>query len=80
MNELNALLSGIDPTSEIFTLWYEVTFIRKCLNETLIQNGLNLSPGTIDQCRLAAQSEVQNRFPTCKLNFGVESNKVGGES
>ncbi|MDD3471525.1 MAG: hypothetical protein PHS86_01980 [Syntrophaceae bacterium] len=78
MDDIRNMMLGIDTASEIFTLWYEVIYIRTLLaivagkaqqsfkgvtHETLI------TEQDCAEARKVAQSTVQERFPVCKLNF-----------
>lgn len=63
---------GIDKRNEIFNLWFEVSFLRNCLNKILELNPdlhKNLDEEKLNLCRQLAKEEVIKRFPLCKIDF-----------
>lgn len=74
--DIKEMLMGVDSTNEIFTLWYEITFIRAVLNEIMAKNPslhINMTEEVYDKCRLFAQNVVKEKFPLAGLDFSEPS-------
>lgn len=72
------MMMGVDTASEIFTLWYEVTYLRLIVSVFLSKNSedgklIPLNEEEFEYVRKEAQVMVQNRFPVCKLDFAQPS-------
>jgi len=68
------MMLGIDSASEIFTLWYEVTYLRMIVSIFIHKNTekhslIPLTDEEFEYVRKEAQQLVQSRFPVCKLDF-----------
>lgn len=83
MNEIDDALShlmGIDKNHEIFTLWYEVTYLRILLGYVVASEGITLHDNILQGARATAQSEVMRRFPMSTITFPESENKIEGET
>lgn len=69
MDEVLDALLGLDKKNEIFSLWYEVIFLRKCLNHLIAHNALIITPEVIEEARQNAQNEVRAKFPMIMIDF-----------
>jgi hypothetical protein len=76
MDDIIDMLQGVDKKNEIFNLWYEITFLRLVFSyivgkSTEMQN--LLTKDVIEECRKQAQTVVQERFPSIKIDFSEPS-------
>jgi hypothetical protein len=72
MDDILDMLMGVDKKGEIFTLWYEVTFLRMVLNNIFSFNPElheKMTEDVYDQARKEAQEHVKSRFPSCNIDF-----------
>ena len=69
MDEKLDELFGLDKKNEIFSLWYEIIFIRKCINHLISHNALIITPEVIEDARQKAQDEVRLKFPLIMIDF-----------
>jgi hypothetical protein len=72
MDDILDAIMGIDKRKEIFTLWYEVTFLRVVVNKILSFNPHLHEKMTLEEydlIRKEAQEIVKNRFPSCTIDF-----------
>ena len=66
------LMMGFENKKEVFNLWFEVTFLRLCVNRILELNPQlkeNLTQECYDKSRQEAMEIVQKRFPNFKIEF-----------
>lgn len=71
-NDILDMLNGMDKKNEIINLWYEINFVRHCLNKIINLNPellKDFNQETLNQCREFAQEEVKLRFPDIKIEF-----------
>jgi hypothetical protein len=85
VDDILDMLSGIDKKNEIFTLWYEVTFLRIIISHLLDQSLYLqevMTPEVIEECRKHAQKIVKERFPLQNIDFSLpkQPDKTTGES
>lgn len=76
---LSFLMTGTDNRKEIIQLWYEITFLRLCLNRILHFNPTlrhGLTQEAFDKIRKEALDIVSERFP----DFKQSSNEAQPES
>lgn len=81
MDDILDMLMGVDKKGEIFTLWYEVTFLRMVLNKILSFNPElheKMTEEVYDQARKESQEHVKSRFPQCNLDFSKPGCRVRG--
>ncbi len=72
MDETLDQMLGIDKNKEIFSLWYEVTYLRMLLNHIMVENpeiGKCLTKECLDVARLQAEEIVKKKFPACIIQF-----------
>lgn len=58
---------GVDKRNEIFTLWYEITYLRMVISKIIpqdMQDKINF-----EEIKKDAQEVVRKRFPKALLNF-----------
>lgn len=78
------IVMGIDTNNEIFTLWYEVTYLRMIISVLINKNIENkniipLNDEEIENLRKEAQKLIQNRFPEYKIKFCKPEEKITEE-
>lgn len=62
----------LDKENEIFTLWYEVTYLRYLIAHFIGQNqelSKHANQEVFDKCKEKAQKFVNARFPNCDITF-----------
>ena len=72
MDDIVDMLMEVDKRGEIFTLWYEVTFLRMVVNKILEFNPSlheKMTEEAYDEARKLAQEHVKSRFPQYNLDF-----------
>lgn len=69
MDDSLDMLLGLDKRNEIFSIWYEVIFLRLCINHLIDQNALKITQEVIDDSLKKAQDEVRNKFPKILIDF-----------
>ena len=72
MDDIFDKLSGFDIKNETINLWYEVNYLRHCLNAIIKHNpGLTLlfDKDELEKCKQYAQQEVRDRFPLLTIDF-----------
>ena len=72
MDDILDMLMGVDKKGEIFTLWYEITFLRMVVNKIMQLNPdlhKEMTEEVYESARNEAQDIVRGRFPNCKLDF-----------
>ena len=67
MNEILDLLSRFDKNPEIVQLWYEITYLRIVLSQSLDEKQAERID--IEKARLDAQDIVKKRFPKLTIEF-----------
>jgi hypothetical protein len=75
---MHSMMLGVNPTNEIFNLWYEVTFLRILLTHVMHKNpevGACIDEESINACRKEAQDWVQERFPVCEIQFSLPTDE-----
>lgn len=63
---------GVDKNNEIFTLWYEVTYLRYLITHFMGQSeelSKYANHEVFDKCKEKAQKFVNARFPKCDITF-----------
>ena len=72
MDESLKPIWGLDQNKEIFSLWYEITYLRILLNH-IVQSNPSLShclnADTLSAAKRMAQREICVKFPLVKLDF-----------
>lgn len=83
INDMMKMMLGLDEKSEIFNLWYEITYLRMFLSHILSINPIlveNIEDEVFDECRKDAQTFVKNRFPNFNIDFERSEHKLKEES
>lgn len=72
MDDIIDGLMGVDKRVEIFTLWYEITFLRMVLNKVLEFNTelhTKMTEEVYEEVRKRSKDIVKSRFPNIGIDF-----------
>lgn len=67
MNELKAMLLGIDPGKQILDLWLEMYFNKALLSKLMEESSYEFSPEDIERARKFAIQEQKKKFTNLEL-------------